>query len=347
MTSSIKVAVATLTLAAAAFASAQQIKVQVDGTPVYFANTQPQYINGRVLVPLRGVFEEMGANVFWNQQTHVVTATRAGTEVELTIGNRLASINGSPINLDVPAMVVNGSTMVPIRFISEALGAQVGWLAADRLVTINTTSAGNIGTITTAPQKLRRILLNADQVIPVKLDHTLSSDENSKGDTFTATVIRDSDYFADIPQGTKVEGHIAAVHGRKSNTNPAILDLAFDRMRFPNGRSVAIDGSLISLDDKFVRTNDNGVLVARSNASTASGTDKRMVYAGYGAGAGLLVGVLTKRPLEGAILGGALGYILGQVKKDQGTTANATESVTLVPGTTMGVRLNHDVAVSW
>jgi hypothetical protein len=346
MTSSIKVAVAAISLAAAAFSSAQQIKVQVDGTPVYFANTQPQYINGRVLVPLRGVFEEMGANVLWNQQTHMVTATRAGTEVELKIGSRAATINGAPINLDVPAMVLNGSTMVPIRFVSEALGAQVGWLAADRLVTINTTSAGNAGTITTPPRTLRRILLTADQVIPIKLDHTLSSDENSKGDTFTATVIRDSDYFADIPQGTKIEGHIAAVHGRKSDTNPAILDLAFDRMRFPNGRSVAIDGSLISLDDKFVRTNDNGVLVARSKASTTSGTDNRMVYAGYGAGAGLLVGVLTKRPLEGAILGGALGYILGQVKKDQGT-AKATESVTLVPGTTMGVRLNHDVAVSW
>ena len=310
MTSSLKVAVAAITLAAAAVSSAQQIKVQVDGTPVYFANTQPQYINGRVLVPLRGVFEQMGANVLWNQQAHLVTATRAGTEVQLTIGSQNATINGSPINLDVPAMVLNGSTMVPIRFVSEALGAQVGWLAADRLVTINTTSAGNSGTITTPPRKLRRVLIREDQVIPVKLDHTLSSDENAKGDTFTATVIRDSEFFGDIPQGTKIEGHIAAVHPRKSNNNPAILDLSFDRMRFPNGRSVKIDGSLISLDDKYVRTNDNGVLVARNNSSTSSGTDNRMVYAGYGAGAGLLVGVLSKKPLEGAILGGALGYIL-------------------------------------
>jgi len=346
MTSSIKVAIAAITLAGAAISNAQQIKVQVDGTPVYFANTQPQYINGRVLVPLRGVFEQMGANVLWNQQTHVVTATRGNTDVRLTIGNRLASINGSPVNLDVPAMVVGGSTMVPIRFVSEALGAQVGWLAADNLVTINTTTAGNAGTITTPPQRLRRVLIREDQVIPVKLDHTLSSDDNAKGDTFTATVMRDSEFFGDIPQGTKIEGHIAAVHPRKSNNNPAILDLAFDRMRFPNGRSVKIDGSLISLDDRFVRTNDNGVLVARNNASNAAGNDQRMVYAGYGAGAGLLVGVLTKKPLEGAILGGALGYILGQVKKDQGNTT-ASEGVTLMPGTQMGVRLNRDVAVSW
>jgi len=346
MTSSLKVAVAAITLAAAAVSGAQQIKVQVDGTPVYFANTQPQYINGRVLVPLRGVFEQMGATVYWNQQAHLVTATRAGTEVRLPIGSPNATINGSPINLDVPAMVVNGSTMVPIRFVSEALGAQVGWLAADRLVTINTTSAGNTGAITTPPQRLRRVLIREDQVIPVKLDHTLSSDENSKGDTFTATVIRDSEFLGDIPQGTKIEGHIAAVHARKSNSNPAILDLAFDRMRFPNGRSVKIDGSLISLDDKYVYTNDNGVLVARNSSSTSSGTDQRMVYAGYGAGAGLLVGVLSKKPLEGAILGGALGYILGQVKRDQGQ-AKATEDVTLRPGTEMGVKMNSPVTVSW
>lgn len=346
MTSSIKVAVAAITLAAAAISNSQQIKVQVDGQPVYFANTQPQYINGRVLVPLRGVFEQMGANVLWNQEARVVTATRGSTDVRLTIGQRLATINGSPINLDVPAMVLNGSTMVPIRFVSEALGAQVGWLAADRLVTINTTGASNSGTITSPPQKLRRVLIREDQVIPVRLDHTLSSDDNHKGDTFTATVIRDSEFFGDIPQGTKIEGHVAAVHARKSNSNPAILDLSFDRMRFPNGRSVKIDGSLISMDDKYVRTNDNGVLVARNSASNAAGNDQRMVYAGYGAGAGLLVGVLTKRPLEGAILGGALGYILGQVKKDQGQ-AQASDNVTLSPGTEMGVRLNRDVTVSW
>jgi len=345
MTSSIKVAVAALSLAAAALSGAQQIKVQVDGTPVYFANTQPQYVNGRVLVPLRGVFEQMGANVFWNQQSHIVTATRAGTDVELTIGNRTATINGSPVTLDVPALVVGGSTMVPIRFVSEALGAQVGWLAADNLVTINTTTAIDTGIIATPPQRLRRILIREDQVIPVSLDHTLNSDDNAKGDTFTATVIRDSDVLADIPQGTKIEGHIAAVHSRRNN-NPAILDLSFDRILFPNGRTVKIDGSLISLNDRYVSRNSNGVLVARNNASVSSGTDQRMIYAGYGAGAGLLVGVLTKRPLEGTILGGALGYILGQVKKDQGQ-AKLTDEVMLAPGTKMGVRVDHDIAVSW
>src|SRR3954452_10765463 len=98
MTSSIKVAVAALTLAAVAVSSAQRIHVQVDGTPVRFANSQPQYINGRVLVPLRGVFEQMGATVDWDQQTRMVMAHRNGTDVQLRIGDRVASVNGSTMN---------------------------------------------------------------------------------------------------------------------------------------------------------------------------------------------------------------------------------------------------------
>jgi hypothetical protein len=338
MRSSIKVVIAAFTMAVGAASSAQQIQVQVDGQPVYFANTQPQYINGRVLVPLRGVFEQMGATVLWNQQTQTVSAMKSGTDVTLRIGDRMAMINGSAMNLDVPAMVVNGSTMVPIRFVSEALGANVGWFAAQNLVTISTSEAG---TIVTPPQTLRRVLLRANEVIPVELDQTLNSANNRRGDTFTATVITtDHEAYGDLPRGTKVEGHIAAIR-RRSADRPAILDLTFDRLRFPNGKTVKMDGSLISLDGKFVRDNGSGVLVARENAR---GADQRMVYAGYGAGAGLLVGVLTKKPLEGAILGGALGYILGQVKKDQ---APSTRDVILESGTEMGVRINNNLTANW
>jgi hypothetical protein len=90
-----------------------------------------------------------------------------------------------------------------------------------------------------------------------------------------------------------------------------------------------------------VRENNKGVLVARNNSNN---TDHRMVYAGYGAGAGLLVGVLTKRPLEGTILGGALGYILGQVQKDR---QQQTSDVTLNAGTEFGVQVNRDITASW
>jgi hypothetical protein len=354
MKSSIKVVCAAITLAAAAVSSAQQIQVQVDGQRVAFAYTQPQYVNGRVLVPLRGVFEQMGATVNWDPTTRMVNAHRAGSDVQLRIGDRLAFVNGTSMNLDVPAMIIGGTTMVPIRFLSEALGAQVGWMEAQHLVSINTLSGNGVAilpnqgnynqTIQNPPQRLRRVVARKDEVIPVILDHTLSTMDNAKGDTFTATVkMSGRDAYGDIPEGTKVEGHVAAIHPKR-NDEPALLDLAFDRLIFPNGRTVRIDGTLTSLDNAHVTQDANGVLVVRNTGSSSS-ADQRMVYAGYGAGAGLLVGILEKKPLEGALLGGVLGYIFGQVKNDQ--RSKTTSDVTLQPGTEMGVRINRDIAVSW
>ncbi len=345
-------AAAGIALAGAAYA--QNITVNVDGQPMQFTGTSPKMIDGRVLVPLRGVFEELGASVQWNPSSRTIHATRNGQDVMLSIGNRNASVDGKSVYLDVPAMIIGNSTMVPIRFVSEALGADVNWMAAMNQVTINTNGMGmgnqvgmhngnngnwNNGssTINSPAKPLRRVMVTRDTVIPVTLDHTISSRTAHKKDRFTATVNFSGDDYATIPQGTKVEGHVAAV-SRMDGKNPGMLELEFDRLRFPNGRSVKIDGDLTSLDSKYATKDGNGIWTA-----TNAGKDQRAVYAGYGAGAGLLVGLLTKKPLEGTILGGALGYLYGQVQHDQKKSAD----VTLKPGTEFGVRLNNDVAVSW
>jgi hypothetical protein len=111
------------------------VRVFVDGDPVAF--DQPPVIQGsRVLVPLRGIFEKMGATVEWRPATRTVLAASGSTLVELQIGSRIARVNGSPVTLDVPAMIIGGRTLVPLRFISESLGAQVQWDAAARTVLI-------------------------------------------------------------------------------------------------------------------------------------------------------------------------------------------------------------------
>lgn len=339
MKSSAKAIFAAAGLAIATCASAQMISVNVNGQDVTFRNGQPRMVDGRVLVPLRGVFEELGANVDWNRTTRTIHAMKNGSDVTLAIGNRSAMVNGQTVNLDVPAMIIGNSTMVPIRFVSEALGADVGWMAAMNRVTINTNGVAttNTGTISTPAKPLRRVMVSQDTVIPVTLDHTISSADARKGEKFTATVDTSSDEYASIPRGTTVEGHVAAV-SRMATNKPGMLELEFDRLRFPNGRTVKIDGDLTSMDSKYVAKNGNGVYTA-----TEASKDQRLVYAGYGAGAGLLVGLLTKKPLEGTILGGAIGYLFGQVKKDQ----NKVADVTLKPGTEFGIRLNRDVAVSW
>lgn len=116
-------------------ALAQTARVVVDGQLMRF-DQSPIMAGGRVLVPLRGVFEHLGATVFWNPATNVVTAQRGDTQVQLAIGSRQATVDGRVVFLDVPATIVGGRTLVPLRFVSEAMGAQVDWDNATRVVTI-------------------------------------------------------------------------------------------------------------------------------------------------------------------------------------------------------------------
>jgi hypothetical protein len=95
-------------------------------------------MNGRTMVPLRGIFESLGAQVNWDASTRMITANKNSTEVELTIGDPHATVNGQTVLLDSPAMIMDGSTMVPLRFISEALGADVKWFEATQTVSITT-----------------------------------------------------------------------------------------------------------------------------------------------------------------------------------------------------------------
>jgi phage baseplate assembly protein gpV len=145
----IVIAAVALTMAAPGHSGAQgMIRVFIDGRPVAF-DVPPSIIQGRVLVPLRGIFEQMGATVDYNAATQHILAVRGGQTVELTVGSRQAMVNNSPVLLDVPAFTINGRTMVPLRFISESLGAGVQWVAANETILI--TSGGGAPTAAVPP----------------------------------------------------------------------------------------------------------------------------------------------------------------------------------------------------
>jgi hypothetical protein len=116
--------------------SQSAIGVNVDGQPINFTGTQPMEVHGSVLVPLRGVFEALGANVDYNSQTSTITASRGGRLIVLPLGSPTATINGQTAQLSQPAQVYNGTTLVPLRFVAEALGDYVDWSSATHVVTI-------------------------------------------------------------------------------------------------------------------------------------------------------------------------------------------------------------------
>ncbi|RKD32245.1 leucine-rich repeat domain-containing protein [Thermohalobacter berrensis] len=111
---------------AMSYAEEQPIKVVVNGELIEF-DVQPTMVNGRVLVPIRAIFEKLGLEVGWDAKTQTAIGTKDGITIKLPIGKKIAIRNGQPIELDTPAMVVNGRTLVPVRFIAESLGADVSW----------------------------------------------------------------------------------------------------------------------------------------------------------------------------------------------------------------------------
>lgn len=106
--------------------SAQAISVNFNGEALSF-DSAPVNENGRVLVPMRAIFEKFGAQVNWDASTGTAIAVSGDKIVLIQAGNPNAFVNSDVFPLDVPAKIINDRTMVPVRFISEALGADVTW----------------------------------------------------------------------------------------------------------------------------------------------------------------------------------------------------------------------------
>lgn len=109
--------------------------VNLDGKQLSF-EVPPSIENGRTLVPLRAIFEAIGATVTWDQATYSATAIKGDTTVILHIGSTTPTINGQVKQLDVPAKIVDGRTLAPLRFVGEAFGGTVEWNQASQLISI-------------------------------------------------------------------------------------------------------------------------------------------------------------------------------------------------------------------
>jgi len=122
-------------IALTGYVYADVIDVSVNGDLLVF-DVSPVIDQGRTLVPLRAIFEKLGAEIEWDGTTQTITATKEKKVIELQIGQKNATLNGNEVVLDVPAKIVNGRTMVPVRFVSEAMDSVVDWNNDTRTVII-------------------------------------------------------------------------------------------------------------------------------------------------------------------------------------------------------------------
>lgn len=116
-------------------AASPVIHVFLDGVQLRF-EVAPRIMNGRTVVPLRDIFEALGAEVEWDGATQTVTATRDDTVVVLTIGSTSPTVNGRVVTIDQAGVVIDGRTLVPLRFVGEAFGIDVEWNSAASTIII-------------------------------------------------------------------------------------------------------------------------------------------------------------------------------------------------------------------
>lgn len=116
------------------------IAIMVDGTYVdcMAYGQMPVIVEGRTLVPLRSVFEALGATVEWNGELRSVTSVKGNVTVSLAVDSKDMTVNGTVKTLDVPACIMNSRTMVPVRAVAEAFGCKVEWDNNTRTVIITT-----------------------------------------------------------------------------------------------------------------------------------------------------------------------------------------------------------------
>ena len=114
-----------------------EIKVVIDGETLE-TDQSPIIVNDRTLVPMRAIFEKLGASVDWNESAQAVTAVKGEREISIAIGGDVMRIDGEAKTLDVPAMLYNERTLVPVRAVSEALNCNVNWIGEENTVVITT-----------------------------------------------------------------------------------------------------------------------------------------------------------------------------------------------------------------
>ncbi len=124
-----------LTASASVFAGSNGITVIADGKTLEF-DVEPEIINDRTMVPMRVIFEALGAKVDWNDSSKTITSTKGSATVKMQIQNPSMSVNQTEKTLDSVPVIRDGRTLVPARAVAEALDADVKWCGGSKTVII-------------------------------------------------------------------------------------------------------------------------------------------------------------------------------------------------------------------
>jgi len=113
----------------------QNISVEISGDRVRF-DQEPIAYNDRVMVPMRKIFEELGAKVSWDNNTQTATGRKGDRTVKISVGKQVMYVNNTPITLDTAPIALSARVLVPVRAVAEGLGCDVDWDSRNKVVEI-------------------------------------------------------------------------------------------------------------------------------------------------------------------------------------------------------------------
>lgn len=141
----LSIVVLSLAMVSSAFA-AGDVNINVNGVDLPVNGV---ILNNRTMVPVRGIFENVGYSIDWNGETKTATLTKGDDKIVMTNGNTYFTYNGSRITPDVPQQIVDGRFMLPLRAVGEALNAKVDWNGETKTVSIRVSTGLKISNILT------------------------------------------------------------------------------------------------------------------------------------------------------------------------------------------------------
>lgn len=187
----------------------ENISLKINGTDAEF-DVMPQIIDGRTMVPVRAIFEAVGAEVTWDNGTKTVTGVKDNTTVKMTVNSNSETINGKTVEMDASPQIIDGRTLAPARYVAEAFGCSVEWDGVNKVVSIATSKTAKSDDVTESADDNSWIdFIMAEDGKPSAIDFSKISNDDLRtlhSDTrydfeqsaFPKSIFDDSENMADL-----------------------------------------------------------------------------------------------------------------------------------------------------
>ncbi|MDR7316026.1 stalk domain-containing protein [Brevibacillus nitrificans] len=260
------------------------ISLVIDGKGMS-TDVQPIRQNGRMLVPIRVIAEKTGANVTYEADTRQVTVTDKGKRVVLLLDSRTAYVDGKRVTLDVPAMVVNKRTVVPIRFVSEAMGYQVYWDNKSQVAMIQTKPIEDTAAVIEYA-KNPYVVQAGDTIREIADSHDTTVEEVKKNN-YLSTDFLTVQQLLFLPEGSRKAAHPLSKEVGDSRLLDEKYYFPFSKASWyePYGDSFGSDREWTESNDGSVRNHEGIDIMAPKGTpvySVSNGTINRIGWNTYG-----------------------------------------------------------------